>query len=540
MLVSVNYKLKKMKKNLLLVLSIISMGHMLKAQQFFPPNLLWQNCYGGSNNDKGNAIKFTPDGGFIIVGSTLSSDSDVTSNAGNYDMWVVKLNSLGVIQWQQTYGGSSSDIGNDVLLTPDGGYLIGGTSSSNDGPFTTNKGVTDIVLIKIDASGVIQWAGNYGGTDKDNLASLGLTSDNNYLLGATTFSNDVDVSFNNGSADYWILKVDTLGAIVWEKTFGGSNGDYCSGIQEIAGGLMFMAGSSSSIDGDVNNNHGKSDYWVAKLFSKDSIIWKNSFGGSEDEIAFAFQQNAALGYVVCGNSLSNDGDVSGHVGPFGANGTTDAWLMKLTDQGILDWQDSYGGGLNETATDVFQQTDNDYVICGWSNSLLPNTAPNHGGYDNYILKMAKNGNRKWSLSLGGSDDEISNSISQTPDSGYVLTGSTRSNDFDVTGNNGNEDIWVVRLGQQIPNSISEINLHSNSFVYPNPAIDIIKINIGETIFPIVDKIEVYDITGSIVEVLPTLGSSTVILNRKNKSSGIYSYRLYSGIRAMGFGKFIVK
>ena len=139
-----------MKKNLLLVLFIISMGHMLKAQQFFPPNLLWQDCYGGSNNDKGNAIKFTPDGGFIIVGSTLSSDSDVTSNAGNYDIWVVKLNSLGVIQWQHTYGGSSSVLGNDVLLTPAGGYLIDGTSSSNDGPFTTNKGVTDIVLVKIE------------------------------------------------------------------------------------------------------------------------------------------------------------------------------------------------------------------------------------------------------------------------------------------------------------------------------------------------------------------------------------------------------
>lgn len=521
----------------LMFFSVYGIG-LSQNQSIYPPAVSWKNCYGGSNNDKGYAIKQTPDGGFIVVGSTLSNDVQLTGNYGSFDIWLVKLTSMGAIEWQRNIGGSSADIGNDVWPTTDGGYIIGATTSSNDHDFTGLIGLSDYALIKTDSAGIIQWTKIYGGTNKEQRISIYPTIDGGYILGGHSSSTDIDVTNNNGSSDIWLVKTDSAGNLQWQKCYGGSQAEFSVGVQQSSNGMYFAGGTTYSNDSDITFNNGGSDFWALRLWNTSGIAWQYSYGGSYDEIMYGLTQNVTLGYVLCGSSLSNDGDVSGHVGPHGSAGTTDAWMCKLTNTGLLQWQDSYGGGGNETGANVSQDSDSGYVFCGWSNSPLPNTAPNKGGYDNYMLKSAKNGNRLWSLSLGGSDNEIANAIEVTADSGYALIGSTFSNDSDVTGNNGLQDIWLVRFGQQIPNAMpnGESTFFTQSF--PNPAIEFTQIMIGETLRKRVDEVRIYDVNASLVETIYTAGAHTAIVNKANKKPGIYYYQLIGGDMKIASGKII--
>ncbi len=409
-----------------------------------PPSIEWQKSLGGSSTDYARSIQQTSDGGYIVAGYSASMDGDVTGNHGG-DFWIVKLNSGGSIQWQKSLGGSTFDGASSIQQTNDGGYIVAGWSRSNDGDVTGHHGSTDstdLWIVKLNSGGSIEWQKCFGGSAHDGASSIQQTSDGGYIIAASADSKDGDVTGHHGYDDYWIVKLNSGGAIEWQKSLGGSSGDYARSIQQTSDGSYIVAGSSNSKDGDVTGSHGISDYWIVKLNSGGSIQWQKSLGGSNIDAAESIQQTSDGGYIVAGLSRSIDGDVTGH---HGSSDSIDYWIVKLNSDGAIRWQKSIGGSRSDIAYSIQQTSDGGYIVAGESDSHDGDVTGNLGNIDSWIVKLSSGGAIEWQKSLGGSNGDYAHSILQTSDGGYILAGESYSNDGDVTGNHRGYDFWIVKL-----------------------------------------------------------------------------------------------
>ena len=423
-----------MKRLLLLIticISSVSFGQV--------PVIEWQRSLGGTNWDYARSIQQTTDGGYIVAGYTESNDGDVTGNHGGYDCWIVKLDPSGDTTWQKPLGGSGADYAFSIQQTTDGGYIVAGYSGSNDGDVTGNNGSFDYWIVKLDSSGNITWQKSLGGSGVDQAFSIQQTTDGGYIVGGSSQSNDGDVTGNHGDDDYWIVKLDPSGNITWQKSLGGMNEDIVSSIQQTTDGGYIVAGYSQSNDGDVTGNHGGLDYWIVKLDPSGNIIWQKSLGGTSLDNTNSIQQTMDGGYIIAGYSGSNDGDVTGNHGGY------DCWIVKLDNTGNIEWQKSLGGTVTDYGRSIQQTSDGGYIVGGYSQSNDGDVTGNHGGFDYWIVKLDNTGNITWQKSLGGSTADFAFSIQQTTDGDYVVAGYSQSGDGDVTGNNGSYDYWIVKL-----------------------------------------------------------------------------------------------
>ncbi|MDD4607051.1 MAG: T9SS type A sorting domain-containing protein [Patescibacteria group bacterium] len=427
-----------MKKMLILVSFLLTFVGLCFAQT----TIEWQRCYGGSNSDNGSSIQQTCDGGYIISGNSNSNDGDVSGHHGITDCWIVKIDSLGSIEWQRCYGGSNRDYGSSIQQTCDGGYIISGNSNSNDGDVSGNHGYTDCWIVKIDSLGSIEWQRCLGGSNIDEAFSVQQTHDKGYIVAGHTFSNDGDVSGNHGAYDLWMVKIDSLGSIEWQRCLGGSNHDYGSSIQQTRDGGYIISGSSNSNDGDVSGNHGYTDCWIVKIDSLGLIEWQRCYGGSDIDKASSVQQTYDKGYIVAGYTFSNDGDVNGN------HGYTDYWLLKLNSSGSIEWQRCYGGSHSEFMQSIRQTTDNGYIVIGYTGSNDGDVSGNHGHSDYWLLKLNSSGSIEWQRCLGGYGEDFAYSVQQVADNNYIITGYSGSVNGDVSGNHGNSDCWIVKLSSE--------------------------------------------------------------------------------------------
>src|SRR5262249_45738106 len=230
-------------------------------------NIQWQKNYGGTDYDKAQAIRQTPDGGYIVIGFTASGDVDVTGFHGVEDCWLIKLDASGNLQWQHAYGGSHDDFGFDVTVLPDG-YVFCGETFSDDGDVSGNHGDFDAWLVKVDLNGNIVWQHCYGGTTTDDALALDVTPDQGFIIGGFSMSNNGDCTSNYGFQDYWLFKTDAAGSLVWQKNYGGTQNDVCNSVYALPGRGYATAGYTASDDIDVSGNHtpfSYKDYWVVML-----------------------------------------------------------------------------------------------------------------------------------------------------------------------------------------------------------------------------------------------------------------------------------
>ena len=399
----------------------------------------WQKSLGGSDEELGSYIQQTNDGGYIVAGQSSSIDGDVSGNHGLTDYWVVKLTNIGTIEWQKSLGGTAEDFANSIQQTNDGGYIIVGFSQSNDGDVTGNQGFYDCWVVKLNDIGTIEWQKSLGGSSFDAGSSIQLTSDGGYIIAGSSSSNDGDVSGNHNSQDCWVVKLSSIGAIEWQKSLGGSSADQAGFIQQTSDGGYVFAGWSLSNDGDVTGNQGYYDYWVVKLSNIGTIEWQKSLGGSYNDLPSAIQQTNDGGFMLAGTSLSNDGDVSGN------HGELDCWLVKLSSIGTIEWQKSLGGSGSDRAGSIQQTNDGGFIAVGTSNSNDGDVSSNYGETDFWVVKLSDVGIIEWQKSFGGSGIDFGVSIQQTNDGAYIVAGQSSSNDVDVSGNHGNDDYWVVKL-----------------------------------------------------------------------------------------------
>lgn len=403
------------------------------------PSIQWEKSYGGSNDEFAMSIQLTADSGFIIAGWTKSNDSEVSGNHGNRDYWIVKINGSGGIQWRKTLGGSLDDIGYSVHQTSDGGYIVAGASYSSDGDLTYNHGGSDIWIVKLNDTGDIQWQRSLGGSTDEWCYYAQQTLDGGYIVAGMSFSNDGDVSGNHGGEDNWIVKLDDTGAIQWQKCLGGSADDQCYSIQQLPDSSYILAGLSTSNDGQVSGNHGNWDCWIVKLSDTGTIQWQRSFGGTGADVAHSIQRTGDGGFIFAGSSSSNDGDVSGN------HGSMDFWIVKLSDTGAIQWQKSLGGSNSDQGWSISQAEGDGYIASGQSWSNDGDVTVNHGNSDYWVLKINDTGAVLWQKSLGGTGMDQAWPIHQISGDEYITCGGSNSYDGDVTGNHGALDYWVVKL-----------------------------------------------------------------------------------------------
>ncbi len=414
--------------------------------QLFPQLFLkeisiqWQRVLGGSMWDVAQSIQQTLDGGYIVVGYTSSNNGNVSGNHGRSDFWIIKLDKAGRIVWQKVLGGSNHDHASDVQQTSDGGYIVVGSTYSNDMDVSGNRGKSDYWIVKLDYKGNIQWKKTLGGSNEDWAESVEQTRDGGYIIAGTTRSYDVDAFRYHGSlspigGDFWIVKLDRYGNVQWQKVLGGTDDDYAYSIHQTSDGGYIVAGWTFSNDGDVYGYHGGGDGWVVKLNQNGNIQWQKTLGGFDEDILYSIQETRDGGYIAVGRTRS-----------FYVYGKSDFWIVKLDHYGNIQWQKVLGGSGNDWAYSVQQTKDGGYIVAGYTDSNDGDVRENHGGKDSWIVKLDSRGNIEWQISLGGSKDDVAYSLLQTFDGGYIVAGSTWSNDGDVKGNHGLIDLWIVKLG----------------------------------------------------------------------------------------------
>ena len=348
-------------------------------------NILWQKTYGGSADDFLVSARETSEGGFIIGGSSKSDISgDKTENSrGEEDYWILKLDPNGNIEWQKTLGGNKFDILGSLVISNDGGYLLAGHSHSPiSGERTVaRQGFSDAWVLKLDSSGAIVWQNSYNIENAVSVYGLDKTNDGGFII-----SSNLDIS-GNPLDPFWILKIDASGNQVWDRVISGDKIDLYPKIKSTTdGGYIVSGGSNSDAVGDKTEDaiSGSFDYWVLKLDGNGNIIWQNTIGGADQENIHSIFESSDGGYFLSGNSSSNiSGDKTEN-----ALGASDFWFVKLNDVGIIEWQNTIGGAGSESGGNSIQTSDGDFLTVGYSNSNISGdkTENSRGGSDYWIIK----------------------------------------------------------------------------------------------------------------------------------------------------------
>ncbi|WP_052291901.1 autotransporter outer membrane beta-barrel domain-containing protein [Methanoregula boonei] len=421
------------------------------------PGIEWQDLLGGLDGETLSGIRQTPDGGYIACGfvGSLAGDGDVTSTHGGGDVWIIKFDSAGNIQWQRSLGGSGYDQAISIQLTSDGGYVFAGfTKSSNNGDVGQNNGGYDAWIVKLDSNGNIQWQKVLGGSADDLAFSIRQTSDGGYIFSGVTgatFNDELNIAshpFMGGHA--WVVKLDSTGSVTWQKVYGGNSDDEANSIVQTSdGGYIFVGTTYSNNSGDVGANHGLTDIWVVKLDSTGTIQWTKLLGGAGWDITSLWwdngiQQTSDGGYVIIGTTTSTD-----FGGQIGINhGAGDVCIIKLDNNGNIIWERPYGGSNADNGISINQTPDGGYVFTGFTYSdNSGDVGASYGNGDYWVGKTDSNGNLQWQIPLGGSAYDQAESIQSTSDGGYIVTGRSYSSNSGVVAeqNHGNIDAWVVKL-----------------------------------------------------------------------------------------------
>ncbi|MGD1946937.1 MAG: hypothetical protein ACFB0A_11915 [Croceivirga sp.] len=352
-------------------------------------NLQWQKTYGGSKDDQGQQVIQTSDGGYALTGYAMSDDGDGSNNEGFHDNWILRLDASGNIMWEKSFGFSGHDHSYDLVETADGGFFFSGfldvTSSNGEGSTDkgtlTAHGVGEFWGTKIDGNGNLEWRKFFGGTNNDRSFGVVNAHDGGYVLTGASESDDFDIGNPKGSYDFWVVKVDKNGTLVWESSFGGTGIDQAQDILAVPDGSYVIVGNTFSSDTQVTNNNGQSDVWLIKVGNAGELLWQKNFGGVGFDAAHSVRLTSDGGLLVCGNSKSFDGDVSKN---FGEN---DIWVFKTDASGNIEWESSFGGLSLDFGYDAVEGTNGNIVLVGETASQdFPEVDPK-GGIDMVVVSL---------------------------------------------------------------------------------------------------------------------------------------------------------
>lgn len=438
-------------------------------------NKLWETTFGGTGDENGAAsVQKTADGGFFIGARSTSgvSGNKTSPGRGGEDYWLLRIDANGNKLWERTYGGTGDDRLSSVEPTADGGYIIGGSSSS---PVSGNKTserfgtqYSDYWIIKVDANGAKQWERTFGGENVEQLNRIAPTKDGNYILYGSSFSS---ASGNKtaplrGSSDYWIVKIDGSGNHLWDKSFGGTENDSLMSLHEVSDGSYILIGmSTSQVSGNKTSPGyygvmyefpgippimGVMDGWIVKLDINGGKQWEQTLGGLNMDFPMDLEPTQDGGYLV---ALRSSSSITGTKSTAGF-GKDDYWLVKLNGSGGIEWDKTYGAGLDDSPNRMRLTSDGGCIITGVSNSGATGnkTAVNHGGNDFWVVKVDGSGNKQWDQSFGGTDEDTFNGIQEVGSGSFIISGQSKSG---ISGNKitthfGGIDLWIIKLAAPVP------------------------------------------------------------------------------------------
>lgn len=430
------------KKHLLLCLLITGVTGFSNAQ--IPP-LQWATQYGGGNVDIPYTIKMTTDGGTIVGGYTDSKNGDVSAqpNRDYWDLWLLKLDKCGQIQWEKSIGGTGYESARDLVQTPDGGYLVLGETNSTDGGVVAGFGGTkDIWLLKFSSNGTLEWQKRFGGSGLDIGNHIELMKDGSCLIAASSTSNDGNITGNHSTGTYTdgvLMKIDAAGNLLWSRCYGGTKNEELFDL-EVINGTIFATGFTNSIDGDIPPSQKNYDVWLLAIDANGNKIISKIFGGSQNDVAYCMTKGNDGSLTLAGYTTSNDGDVSG------AKGSQDYWILNVSQKGKLNWQKVFGGTDAEYAKTIITDKDSSYIIGGVTYSDDGDASASLGEGDFFTLKLRPDGSLVWKKHWGGSGNDHMRALVRNPAKDeYYLAGDSDSGDGDFSNAQGDADFAVIKL-----------------------------------------------------------------------------------------------
>jgi len=378
------------------------------------PEIEWLRTYGGDRGDVGWAVQQTSDGGYIIIGTTSSY------GRGEYDVWLIKTDEEGNIEWNRTYGGARWDVGWSIEETRDGGYIFAGETSS------WGSGHYDIWLMKLDAYGNEEWSLIYGWPDWDVGYCVKELRDGGYIVTGCTRRTR---TMGSGYWDALLLRVDSLGRVLWCKTYGGPYEDGAWYVSETRDGGLMVAGYKT-----ISGNR-LADAWIIKTDEEGEIEWDVVYGGDGDDWLFSIDETRD-GYIAAGATSS-----------FGAGGY-DFWLLKLDEHGVILWNKTYGGAGSDIGWLVRERTAGGYIMVGGTTSY------GSGDWDIWVIETDGDGNPLWNETYGDVGRDRGWCIEETRDEGYILVGYTTPSGSKYW------DVFLMKLAPRVVNSKGRI-LHAS-------------------------------------------------------------------------------
>jgi hypothetical protein len=406
------------------------------------PDTSWTKCYGGTGDDVAYSVQQTSDGGYIIVGSTESY------GAGAADVWLLKTDENGDILWTKTYGGSNTDIANEVLQTADGGFILVGTTSS----FSNG---TQVYVIKTNENGDSTWTKTYGDMYDDEGWSILQTSDLGYII------------CGQNSAQYYkyvyLIKTEADGNALWYHTYGSipESGGYS--VKEILGGGFIIAGYIADPCGDYFN------IYLIQAGVNGDTMWTKEIGTPViDQKGFSVQQTIDRGFIIAGYTETQS---SGN----------DMYVVRTNPVGDSLWSRMYGGSYADEGYSIQQTPDSTHIISGMTYTSS-STAE-----DVYVLEIDDMGNVLWEKTYGGSNNDRGYAVHCTQDGGYIVAGTTASLGA------GNSDVWLLKLQYDVG---MQENNSPHKHYYPLRTVYSDKI-----LLPAGSIYSLYDITGRQIQTL---------------------------------------
>jgi hypothetical protein len=379
---------------------------------------LWSKTYGGPSDDDAYSLVQTSDGGYAIVGESHSY------GPGVHNSWLVRTDPNGEIMWNRTYGEGDCE-GYDIIQTSDGGYALSGTKGFGGGQ--------DFWLVKTDSSGNMEWNRTYGKENPNWEASYSLLqdSDGGYILAGG--SGPYDYGSDSPNSDFWLVRTDANGIMIWNRTIGGPSQDMARCVAQTADGGYVMAGHTWSF------GLGGADAWLIKTNSNGAMLWNKTYGGSGLDFASYVIQTSDGGFAI-----------AGHTDPSGSG--YDFWLVKADGLGNMQWDKTYGISHDDDARGMIQKSGGGYLLVGATGTLGITSS-----WDGWLVDTDASGNIVWNQTYGGNDEDWMYSVVRAGEDNYAIAGYESSS-------LGDPDFWLVKTGSSTVLSVSIAPLETTTNV----------------------------------------------------------------------------
>lgn len=439
-----HFTMKVLSNPLLIIKNLLWCG-MIVAASFLDAQIQWQKSLGGAQEEYLYDMLPTPDYGFLLAGSSVSSVSGnkQTDSFGKLDYWLWKMKEDGAPEWQQNLGGIGNDFLRSIAHTADGGYILGGSSDSplSEVKSDSCRGKQDYWVVKLDAAGKVVWERTLGGTGNDELQTIRPLTEGGYIVCGTSDSlaSYEKSSESRGSTDYWIIKIDNYGKILWQRTLGGHYREEAKGVEVLPNhqGYVVYGTSNSPEGGDKTTKAlGKQDLWLIYLDEAGEIRWQKTLGGKGNDLPAAMKitPQGTIAVLAYSNSFTKEG--------------TDYWLIQLDEHGRVLQDKTYNIGEYDIATGLTLSKDGSFLISGYNRMAYEVKTPPKETEDYVVFKVDEDGKQLWKKTFGGKGSDRLLRTVETRDGGYLLSGTSNSK----TAKNkrarthGFKDYWLVKLG----------------------------------------------------------------------------------------------